>query len=77
MVLAFLDPETSNTVTCDPPEGKEEPAQQWFWDAERGVKYYMSNMPSLLAEVVYQLKRDIKSLLGWSHSGTKISMVTR
>jgi hypothetical protein len=25
----------------------------------------MSNMPSLLAEEVYQLKWDIKSLLGW------------
>jgi hypothetical protein len=25
----------------------------------------MSNMPSLLAEEVYQLKRDVKSLLAW------------
>jgi hypothetical protein len=59
MALVYLDQDTSNTVTCDPPEGKEEPAQRWFWDAEREVKYYMSNMPSLLAEEVYQ------SLLGW------------
>jgi hypothetical protein len=48
--LAYLNHDTSNTVTCDPPEGKEEPAQQWFWDTEREVKYYMSNMPSLLEE---------------------------
>jgi hypothetical protein len=26
--LAYLDHDTSNTVTCDPPEGKEEPVQQ-------------------------------------------------
>jgi hypothetical protein len=48
---------TRRTATFDPPEGKE----------ERGVKYYMSNMPSLLAEEVNQLQRDIKSLLGWLH----------
>jgi hypothetical protein len=65
MVLVYLGHDTSNTATWDPPEGKEEPEQQWFWDAEQRVKYYMSNMPSLLEEEVYQLKRDIKSLLGW------------
>jgi hypothetical protein len=54
--LAYLDHDTSNTVTCDPPEGKEEPAQQWFWDVERTCR--------ACAEEVYQLKRDIKSLLG-------------
>jgi hypothetical protein len=48
--LAYLGHETSKTAACDPPEGKEEPEQQWFWDAERGVKYYMSHMPSLLEE---------------------------
>jgi hypothetical protein len=63
--LANLEHDTSNIVMYDPPEGKEEPAQQWFWDAEREVKYYMSNMPSSLAEEVYQLKRDIKFLLRW------------
>jgi hypothetical protein len=35
--LAYLDHDTSNTVTRDPPKVKEEPAQQWFWNAERGV----------------------------------------
>jgi hypothetical protein len=62
--LAYLNHDASN-ITCDPPEGKEEPEQQWFWDAERRVKYYMLNMPSLLEEEVYQLKRDVKSLLAW------------
>jgi hypothetical protein len=51
--LAYLHHDTSNAVTCDPPEGKDDPPQQWFWDAEREVKYYMSNMPSLLAGEVY------------------------
>jgi hypothetical protein len=49
----------------DPPEGKDDPPQQWFWDVEREVKYYMPNMPSLLAGEVYQLKRDVRSLLAW------------
>jgi hypothetical protein len=44
MALAYLVHDTSNTVMCDPPLGKEEPVRQWYWDAERGVKYYMSNM---------------------------------
>jgi hypothetical protein len=32
------DFETTSRVMRNPPEGKEEPAQQWFWDAEREVK---------------------------------------
>jgi hypothetical protein len=51
MALAYLAHDTSNTAKCAL-EGKEEPEQQWFWDAERGVKYYMSNMPNLLEEEV-------------------------
>jgi hypothetical protein len=83
--LAYLNHDASNTVTCDPPEGKEEPPQQCFWDTEREVKYYMLNMPSLLKEEFYQLKRDVKSLLTWLRknqhayipAGTKIPMAAR
>jgi hypothetical protein len=62
---AYLHHDTSTAVTCDPPEGKDEPPRQWFWDAEREVKYYVSTTPSLLAGEVYQLKRDIRALLAW------------
>jgi hypothetical protein len=34
IALAYLGHYTSNTTTCDPPDGKEEPEQQWFGDAE-------------------------------------------
>jgi hypothetical protein len=63
--LAYLHHDPSNAVTCDPPEGKDDPPQQWFWDAEREVNYYISNMPSLLEREVYHLKRDEKFLLAW------------
>jgi hypothetical protein len=33
IALAYLNHNASNTVTCDPPEGKEEPPQQLLWDA--------------------------------------------
>jgi hypothetical protein len=52
--LAYLHHDPSNAVTCSPPEGKDDPPQQWFWDAEREVKYYVSTTPSLLAGEVYQ-----------------------
>jgi hypothetical protein len=58
--LAYLHHDTLNTVSCDPPEEKDEPTQQWFWDAEREMKYYM---PSLLEGEVYHLKRDVRFLL--------------
>jgi hypothetical protein len=62
---AHLHHDPSNAVTCDPPEGKDDPPQQWFWDVEREVKYYVSTTPSLLAGEVYQLKRDVRFLLAW------------
>jgi hypothetical protein len=63
--LAYLHHEPSNAVTCDSPEGKDDPPRQWFWDAEWEVKYYMSNVPSLLAGEVYHSKWDVRSLLAW------------
>jgi hypothetical protein len=60
VALAYFCRDPSKDVRCDPPEGKEEPEQQLFWDAERRMKYYMSDIPSTLEEEI----RDVKSLIG-------------
>jgi hypothetical protein len=49
--LAYLHHDTSNTITYDPPEEKDEPPQQWFWEVKFIIN--MSNMPSLLEGEVY------------------------
>jgi hypothetical protein len=76
--LAYLHHDPSN----DPPERKDDPPQQWFWDAEREFLRIDYAEPSRRRSLSIKTGHKIPTRLVTQesarvHTGTKIPMVAR